>query len=128
MTAPISATFHIWRLFNFIVSLSELRFRQSLSSPCLRARGPRRARFWLAGVVASVVGFLLFRSGLTVGGSESFAAQIHLIIWIADVEPDGRCLARGRRVSRAARSRERKVRTPQSSVPDNVRECGFKAT
>jgi len=24
--------------------------------------------------------------------------------------------------SRAARSRERKVRTPQSSVPDNVRE------
>jgi hypothetical protein len=27
-------------------------------------------------------------------------------------------------VSRAARSRERKVRTPQSSVPDNVREGG----
>src|SRR5438270_29021 len=31
-------------------------------------------------------------------------------------------------VSRAARPRERKVRTPQSSVPDNVREGGFKAT
>ena len=29
-------------------------------------------------------------------------------------------------VSRAARERERKVRTPQSSVPDNVREGGFK--
>ena len=28
---------------------------------------------------------------------------------------------------RAARPRERKVRTPQSSVPDNVREGGFKA-
>src|SRR3954466_8944090 len=64
---------------------------------------------------------------LTVG-IKSFAARIHLIIWIADVEPDGRCLARGRRVSRAARSRERKVRTPQSSVPDNVREGGVKAT
>jgi hypothetical protein len=31
-------------------------------------------------------------------------------------------------VSRAARPRERKVRTPQSSVPDNVRDGGFKAT
>src|SRR6266853_5691248 len=31
-------------------------------------------------------------------------------------------------VSRAARPRERKVRTPQSNVPDNVREGGFKAT
>ena len=30
--------------------------------------------------------------------------------------------------SRAARSRERKVRTPQSSVPDNVREGEFKLT
>ena len=30
--------------------------------------------------------------------------------------------------SRAARPGERKVRTPQSSVPDNVREGGFKAT
>jgi len=29
--------------------------------------------------------------------------------------------------SRAARPGERKVRTPQSSVPDNVREDGFKA-
>jgi hypothetical protein len=29
---------------------------------------------------------------------------------------------------RAARFRERKVRTPQSSVPDNVREGGVKAT
>jgi len=28
-------------------------------------------------------------------------------------------------VSRAARPRERKVRTPQSSVPDNVREGAF---
>src|SRR6478672_4817148 len=63
-----------------------------------------------------------FDQGAAGGGSKSFAARIHLIIWIADVEPDGRCLARGRRVSRAARSRERKVRTPQSSVPDNVRE------
>src|SRR5512140_1749574 len=64
--------------------------------------------------------------GTAGGGPKSFAARIHLIIWVADVEPDGRCLARGRRVSRAARSRERKVRTPQSSVPDNVREGGFK--
>jgi hypothetical protein len=30
--------------------------------------------------------------------------------------------------SRAARPRERKVRTPQSSVPDNVREGEFKLT
>jgi hypothetical protein len=31
-------------------------------------------------------------------------------------------------VTRAARPRERKVRTPQSSVPDNVREGEFKLT
>src|SRR5215467_1803339 len=50
----------------------------------------------------------------------------HLIIWIVDVGPDGRCLAVDAGFSRAARLRERKVRTPQSSVPDNVRDVGFK--
>ena len=34
--------------------------------------------------------------------------------------PDGR--------SRCVQRRERKVRTPQSSVPDNVREAGFKVS
>jgi hypothetical protein len=38
-------------------------------------------------------------------------------VWVADAG-----------VSRAALPRERKVRTPQSSVPDNVREGGVKAT
>jgi len=60
------------------------------------------------------------------GTDESGRGLFHLIIWIVDVGPDGRCLAVDAGFSRAARLRERKVRTPQSSVPDNVRDVGFK--
>ena len=56
------------------------------------------------------------------------AARIHPIIWIVDVGPDGRCLAVNDGASPGCTVRERKVRTPQSSVPDNVREGGLKAT
>src|ERR1051326_7730932 len=105
ITAHISATFKIWRLINFLVSLRYLSLQAAAG-----ASGCCRGDFRLLAV-----------------GQQSFAARIHLIIWVADVEPDGRCLGCGRRVSRAAQPRERKVRTPQSSVPDNVREGGFKA-
>src|SRR6476469_2612645 len=68
--------------------------------PLLRVSAPGapgEPDFGLLGWSPPVVGSCFSRSGHSRWGSKSFAARIHLIIWIADVEPDGRFLARGRR-------------------------------
>src|SRR5258708_5261583 len=65
------------------------------------------------------------KSQEAIGGG--FTASRTIIVTV-DAGPDGCCLFPEQRgYPRLAGLRERKVRTPQSSVPDNVRESGFKA-
>jgi hypothetical protein len=70
---------------------------------------------------------LLADQDAPVGESTILCSPIHLIIWLW---MSGRMVAvpvADAGIPRAARLEERKVRTPQSSVPDNVREGALAA-